>query len=84
MKRHTKNAAQLRLRIVLLYHNMLRDSFLPTMASMLIYNKVDVVSVSKRLGHSKTSTTVDIYSHVIKEADRQNSEILESVFLKNA
>ncbi|MBR4472134.1 MAG: tyrosine-type recombinase/integrase [Oscillospiraceae bacterium] len=58
--------------------------FRHTMASMLIYNKVDVVSVSKRLGHSKVSTTTDIYSHVLKEADRQNAEILESVFLKRA
>ena len=54
------------------------------MASQLIYNKMDFVSVSKRLGHSKVSTTIDIYSHVIKEADRQNADILASVFLKNA
>ena len=58
--------------------------FRHTMASQLIYNKMDVVSVSKRLGHSKVSTTTDIYSHVIKEADRQNADILASVFLKNA
>lgn len=58
--------------------------FRHTMASQLIYNKVDVVSVSKRLGHSKVSTTTDIYSHIIKEADRQNADILENVFLRNA
>jgi len=58
--------------------------FRHTMASLLIYNKVDIVSVSKRLGHSKTSTTTDIYSHIIKEADRQNSDLLENIFLKNA
>ena len=58
--------------------------FRHTMASMLIHNKVDIVSVSKRLGHSKVSTTTDIYSHALKEADRQNADILASVFLKNA
>ena len=57
--------------------------FRHTMASMLIYNKVDVVSVSKRLGHSQVSTTTDIYAHVIEEADQQNADILESVFLAN-
>ena len=57
--------------------------FRHTMASMLIYNKVDVVSVSKRLGHAQVSTTTDIYAHVIEEADQQNADILESVFLAN-
>ena len=58
--------------------------FRHTMASMLIYNRVDPVSVSKRLGHSQVSTTTDIYAHVIEEADRQNSDILAGIFLKNA
>jgi integrase len=57
--------------------------FRHTMASMLIYNRVDPVSVSKRLGHSQVSTTTDIYAHVIEEADQQNADILASVFLKN-
>ena len=58
--------------------------FRHTMASMLIYNRVDPVSVSKRLGHSQVSTTTDIYAHVIEEADKQNSDILAGIFLKNA
>lgn len=58
--------------------------FRHTMASMLIYNHVDPVSVSKRLGHSQVSTTTDIYAHVIEEADKQNSDILAGIFLKNA
>ncbi|MCR5663677.1 MAG: site-specific integrase [Oscillospiraceae bacterium] len=44
--------------------------FRHTMASMLIYQRVDPVSVSKRLGHAQVSTTTDIYAHVIAEADR--------------
>ena len=58
--------------------------FRHTMASMLIYNRVDPVSVSKRLGHSQVSTTTDIDAHVIEEADKQNSDILAGIFLKNA
>ena len=57
--------------------------FRHTMASMLIFNKVDLVSVSKRLGHSQVSTTTDIYAHVMEEADQRNADILASVFLKN-
>lgn len=45
--------------------------FRHTMASLMITNRVDVVTVSKRLGHAKVSTTTDIYSHAIKEADAQ-------------
>lgn len=57
--------------------------FRHTMASMLIYNHVDPVSVSKRLGHSQVSTTTDIYAHVIEEADQQSADILSRVFLGN-
>ena len=59
-------------------------AFRHTMASILIHSKQDIVSISKRLGHAKTSTTTDIYSHVIKEADEQSAEILSEIFLKKA
>ena len=58
--------------------------FRHTMASMLIFNNVDVASVSRRLGHSQISTTTDIYCHVIEEADKQSADILSGIFLKNA
>ncbi len=57
--------------------------FRHSMASLLIYNHVDPVSVSKRLGHSQVSTTTDIYAHVIAEADKQNADILADIFLAN-
>ena len=57
--------------------------FRHTMASLLIYEHVDPVSVSKRLGHSQVSTTTDIYAHVIAEADRQNADLLAGIFLAN-
>lgn len=57
-------------------------AFRHTMASMLYFNGVDSVSISKRLGHAQVSTTADIYAHVIAEADQKNADILADIFLK--
>lgn len=57
-------------------------AFRHTMASMLYYNGVDSVSISKRLGHAQVSTTANIYAHVMEEADRRNADILSQVFLQ--
>ena len=59
-------------------------AFRHTMASMLYFNGVDSVSISKRLGHAQVSTTANIYAHVIAEADRQSADILSDIFLKKA
>lgn len=59
-------------------------AFRHTMASMLYFNGVDSVSISKRLGHSKVSTTTDIYAHVIAAADQKNADILADIFLIKA
>lgn len=40
-----------------------------TGASLLIGNSMDIASVSHRLGHSRISTTLDIYSHPYEEKD---------------
>lgn len=48
--------------------------FRHSMASLMIANHVNIVTVSKRLGHAKVSTTSDIYSHAIKEADARAAE----------
>lgn len=57
-------------------------AFRHTMASILISQNLDIVSVSKRLGHAKVSTTSDIYAHVIEEADERASDCLEAAFLR--
>ena len=54
------------------------------MASLLYFNKADSVSISKRLGHSKVSTTQNIYAHIIEQADQMNADILADVILKKA
>ena len=48
-------------------------AFRHTMASLLYFNGVDSVSISKRLGHAQVSTTCDIYSHVIADLSATRS-----------
>lgn len=52
--------------------------FRHTMASLLISSGTDPVTVSKRLGHAKASTTTDIYSHLIEQADVAAGESIAS------
>lgn len=40
------------------------------------YNGADIVSVSEKLGHSETSVTLDVYSHVNKKAQKRANQIL--------
>lgn len=51
-----------------------------TNATLLIYNKTDIKTVSNRLGHSDVSTTGNIYAHAIKKADEMAAEALEDIF----
>lgn len=47
-------------------------------ASTLIYAGVDVVSVAGYLGHATPTTTQNIYSHILQEAQNRNAEIIGS------
>jgi integrase len=49
-------------------------------ATWLILNGVPLKVVSERLGHSKISTTSDIYGHVLPSADQAAAETLNSMF----
>ena len=53
-----------------------------TNATLLIGQGVDVRTVSNRLGHARTSTTTDIYTHALKRPDREAAEKLENLFNK--
>ena len=57
-------------------------SFRHSAASILIHSGTDVVTVSKRLGHANTSTTLNIYSHILAESDEQASERLADILLR--
>ena len=50
-----------------------------TNASLLIANGVNLTTVSKRLGHSNTATTTQIYAHAIKNADEMASDTLQNI-----
>lgn len=53
-----------------------------TNTTVLINKNIDIVSISKSLGHSKTSTTTDYYAHALESVERKMAdtfdEILES------
>lgn len=48
-----------------------------TSATLLIAEGINIKSVSSRLGHSETDTTLDIYSHALTEVDRSATDELE-------
>ena len=48
-------------------------------ATFLLSKGVNIVSVSRRLGHEKVSTTLDIYSHVLKEDNDLIKDILNNL-----
>lgn len=54
-----------------------------TAASYLIRSGIDIVTVSNIMGHAKTSTTTNIYGHVIKDAKENAMKTLEDVIMKN-
>ena len=57
-------------------------AFRHTMTSMLYFNHIDTISISKRLGHAQPSTTSNIYAHVMEEADQRNADVLADIVLK--
>ena len=48
-------------------------------ATFLLSKGVNIVSLSRRLGHERVSTTLDIYSHVLKEDDDLIKDILNNL-----
>ena len=50
-----------------------------THASMLIRAGVDILTISRRLGHSKAAVTLDTYGHLIEGADAAAAAAIEGV-----
>jgi integrase len=48
-------------------------------ASMLIRAGVDILTISRRLGHSKAAITLDVYGHLIEGADAAAAKALEGM-----
>ena len=57
------------------YHNLRH-----TAATLLIAGGVDIATVSKRLGHADRTTTLNIYTHAIKSADKAAADKLQDIF----
>ena len=55
-----------------------------TAASLLIASNLDIKTVSTRMGHAQTSTTLNIYTHAFQEGDRKAAAVLENVLQKHA
>lgn len=53
-----------------------------TNATILLSQNQDIESVAKRLGHHKTSVTLDIYGHALKSKDKVASDTLENVLMR--
>ena len=57
-------------------------AFRHTVASVLLANGTDIVTVSKQLGHASASTTENFYSHIIEENKAKAAECIADVLLR--
>jgi integrase len=53
-----------------------------THASSLIAAGVDVLTISRRLGHASPSITLDVYGHLFKNVDDRAAQAIEALFGK--
>lgn len=53
-----------------------------TSATLLISQNVDIRTVSGRLGHAQTSTTMNIYAHSLRKSDEAAAESLGDLLIK--
>lgn len=51
-----------------------------TSATLLLSEGVDIETVSRRIGHSRASVTLDIYGHAMKHKDTEASDTLTRIF----
>ena len=53
-------------------------------ASTLIFNHMDDVCLARSLGHSRPSTTKNLYGHVMDRAQERSASIIENAYLNQA
>jgi integrase len=51
-----------------------------THASQLIDQGVDIVTISKRLGHAKPDITLRVYAHLFKKDDSKAADAINAIF----
>jgi integrase len=54
-----------------------------TAASLMLASGTDVRTIAGRLGHASATTTLQTYSHLIGQADRDAAERLETLFSRS-
>lgn len=52
-------------------------------ATLLNYLEVNIIDISKILGHAKSSTTMDIYAHSFEEQNTEAANKLNDFLLNN-
>ena len=50
-----------------------------THASVLLYKEVNILAVSKRLGHKDLSITMSVYSHILKELEEKENRHIATI-----
>jgi integrase len=51
-----------------------------THASMLIASSMDILTISRRLGHANPTVTLNVYGHLIAGSDDKAAQIMEAAF----
>ncbi len=57
-------------------------AFRHTVASVLLGNGTDIVTVSKQLGHASVTTTENFYSHIIEENKAKAADCIADVLIR--
>lgn len=50
-----------------------------TAASLMLNNGISVIVVSRRLGHAKPSTTLDVYGHLIPSKQQEVAQLMDEL-----
>jgi integrase len=48
----------------------------------MIANGINITNISSKLGHAKTSTTQDIYSHALLDVEKESANVFENIIEK--
>ena len=56
-------------------------AFRHTAASVLYFKGMDIISISRHLGHASPSTTQNIYAHMIAEAESRAADCMGQLLL---
>ncbi len=60
--------------------NMTLHGLRHTHASILLFSGVNILNVSKRLGHANLETTMSTYLHIVKELEEKDIDKINAVF----